>query len=77
MIRAAIALLAVLLLLCSWGWGACFQSDVRAMCCPSACAVLRSPRWYDADRTLTACARSLGCYNNDRKLNTRMVCSCP
>jgi hypothetical protein len=55
---------------------ACFTSDVRALCCPSACAVARSSRWYEADRTLTACARSLRCYHGSSTLDTRMVCQC-
>lgn len=54
----------------------CFTSDVRALCCPSACAVMQSPRWYEADRTLTACARSLGCHNGSSNMNVRFTCQC-
>lgn len=71
-----VALAFAVLLACRASLAACFRSDVRALCCPSACAVSRSPRWYDADHTLTACARATGCYDGQGTLDTRMICNC-
>ena len=53
---------------------ACFRSDVKQLCCPSACAVKDSPKWYRANDTLAQCAKSLGC--DSGKLSVFMVCGC-
>jgi len=77
-IRAALAIYCGIILA---GWfmmpepeGLCFTSDVRAICCPSACAAKRGSKWYKADEILRACVNSLGC--NDRGATVEGRCSC-
>ena len=56
----------------------CFTSDVRTLCCPSACAVKKSPKWDQADSVLRACMRGIGCSESDSKGATVfMQCNCP
>ena len=45
----------------------CFASDVKALCCPSACAVKASPKWMQADQVLRSCMRGLGCSDSESK----------
>lgn len=52
----------------------CFTSDVKAYCCPAACGVKNSPKWYDADKVLRTCMKSLGCGSSDSTVN--MTCNC-
>ena len=52
---------------------ACFQSDVRQLCCPSVCAVKHSSKWYDAQKVMNACAVGLGC---SKASSVFMVCGC-
>jgi hypothetical protein len=55
----------------------CFNSDVKALCCPSACAVKRSLKWSKADETLRACMKGIGCSDSESKSATVfMRCSC-
>jgi len=66
-----------LLLLVTATQGACFQSDVRQMCCPAACAVRNSPKWSDADKVLRACMKGIGCGESESKSATvPMRCEC-
>jgi hypothetical protein len=75
--KHVIAFLWMLLVLLSTS-GACFQSDVRALCCPSACAVKSSPKWSEADQVLRSCMRGLGCNDSESKgASVAMKCSCP
>lgn len=53
----------------------CFASDVRAYCCPSACAVKKSSHWYQANDVLRGCARGLGCKRVD-SWTVGMRCNC-
>ena len=53
----------------------CFASDVRALCCPMACAMLQSSRWYEADAALRGCMRGLGC-KPPASETVGMVCEC-
>jgi hypothetical protein len=55
--------------------GACFQSDVRQFCCPAACKVKGSSKWYQADQVLRSCAKSIGCKDVDG-WTVEMHCSC-
>lgn len=52
----------------------CFASDVAKLCCPSACAVRKSPHWTQANETLRACMRSLGCEADHATVP--MKCNC-
>ncbi len=55
----------------------CFASDVKAYCCPSACAVKSSPHWDKADATLQSCMKSLGCSDSAAKGKTvSFTCTC-
>ncbi len=55
----------------------CFTSDVKALCCPSACAVKSSPKWPDADKVLQSCMKSIGCTDSESKgRSVTMVCNC-
>jgi hypothetical protein len=54
----------------------CFSSDVRQLCCPSACAVKRSPRWSGADEVLRACMVGIGCKSEVRGATVGMRCEC-
>ena len=55
----------------------CFSSDVKAYCCPSACAVKRSPHWDRADANLQACMRGIVCSEGESKGATvAMRCDC-
>ena len=52
----------------------CFQSDVRTYCCPVACHVKRSSKWYQADEVLRGCMRGLGCEGKGQTVG--MTCHC-
>ncbi len=39
----------------------CFSSDVKQLCCPSACGTKNSPKWTQANDVLRGCMRGLGC----------------
>jgi hypothetical protein len=55
----------------------CFNSDVKKLCCPSACAVKNSPKWDEADTVLRACMRGIGCSDSESKSATVfMQCTC-
>ena len=55
----------------------CFASDVRALCCPGACAAKNGPKWPQADQILQGCMRGLGCSEGDSKGATvGMKCDC-
>jgi hypothetical protein len=55
----------------------CFSSDVKTLCCPSACAVKDSPKWSTANDVLRACMRGIGCSDSDSKNATVfMKCDC-
>lgn len=68
---AAGALAAVALAAAFWG---ATISDVRLLCCPSACAVKRDRMQSDANRVLRACMRSLGARGEAATVG--MVCGC-
>ncbi len=53
----------------------CFNADVKALCCPGACAVKSSPKWSRANEVLRSCARGLGCKNVDA-WTVFMRCDC-
>jgi hypothetical protein len=53
----------------------CFSSNVRELCCPSACAVRAKRMPSDADRTLRACWMSLGC-KGSAPSSVGMFCDC-
>ncbi len=53
----------------------CFQSDVKQLCCPSACAVKNSPKWTEANDVLRACAKGIGCKSVD-SWTVGMRCDC-
>jgi len=53
----------------------CFQADVKAYCCPSACAAKKSSHWYQADGVLRGCMRGLGCGGSD-SASVFMLCGC-
>lgn len=53
------------LLLASPASAGCFQSDVKAYCCPAACAVYKSSKWYQANDVLRGCMRGMGCERSD------------
>lgn len=55
----------------------CFASDVKQLCCPSACAVKSSLKWAKADEVLRACMRSIGCSDGESKSATVFSrCNC-
>lgn len=56
----------------------CFASDVRALCCPSACAAKNTPgKWTQADEMLRSCARSIGCKSVESwTVGMRCECRC-
>jgi len=55
----------------------CFASDVKKLCCPSACATKDSPKWPKANEVLQACMRGIGCSDGDSKSATVfMRCEC-
>lgn len=64
------------LLLASWlTLSTCFASDVKAYCCPSACAVKKSSHWYQANEVLRGCMRGLGC-SSVEGATVYMKCGC-
>jgi hypothetical protein len=50
----------------------CFASDVRKLCCPSACATKNSPKWPKANEVLRACMRGV-----EVVMNTPLFALCP
>lgn len=66
----------ILLLLILLTSGACFQSDVRQSCCPSACMARSGPHWTEADAILQSCAKAIGCEHVDN-WTVFMRCQCP
>lgn len=55
----------------------CFASDVKALCCPSACTTKNSPKWERANDILRACMRGLGCSDAEsRGATVFMRCEC-
>ena len=65
----------VLLLLTSTASASCFQSDLRAVCCPAACAAKKSTHWYQqADEILNGCAAAMGCER--KRYLVAMYCDC-
>lgn len=53
----------------------CFSSDVRAFCCPSACAVKARRMPSDANAVLRGCWASLGC-RGSAPSSVAMYCNC-
>lgn len=54
----------------------CFQSDVKALCCPSACAAKRDVHlWPRANDVLRGCAKGIGCKSVD-SWTVGMRCNC-
>ena len=63
-------------LLASWLMlSACFASDVRAYCCPAACATKKSTHWYRANDVLRGCMRGIGC-DGAESATVFMRCGC-
>ena len=55
----------------------CFASDIKTLCCTSACAAKASPKWTQADQVLRACMKGIGCSDSDSKGATVfMRCEC-
>lgn len=55
----------------------CFSSDVKQLCCPSACAAKDSSKWTQANDVLQACMKSIGCRDGESKNATvGMRCAC-
>jgi len=55
----------------------CFMSDVKQLCCPSACATKNSPKWTQADQVLLGCMKGIGCSDGESKNATvGMKCNC-
>lgn len=55
----------------------CFASDVKQLCCPSACATKGSPKWPQANDVLRACMKGIGCTDSESKGATvGMRCEC-
>lgn len=56
----------------------CFASDVKALCCPSACAAKRDVHlWPKANDVLRGCMRGLGCSDSESKnASVQMRCNC-
>ena len=55
----------------------CFSSDVKQLCCPSACATKSSPKWSQANDVLRACMKGIGCGDGESKNATvGMKCNC-
>lgn len=55
----------------------CFSSDVKALCCPSACSAKNSPHWDRANAVLRSCMKGLGCSDAESKGATvGMRCDC-
>jgi hypothetical protein len=54
----------------------CYASDIKALCCPSACAVRRSSRWEHANDVLRACMRGIGCGSESKSATVGMRCDC-
>ena len=75
-------MLAVLVLVASTGGAearpryrrACFSSDVRELCCPSACAAKRLSRWQSADQVLRGCEHMLGCVPSSASVSWKCGC---
>ena len=59
---------------CSVAYASCFQSDVKALCCPAACAVKSSSHWYQAPAVLRGCMAGLGC--DGKGASVFLVCGC-
>ena len=71
----AVVLFLFLLLVERLANAACFQSDVRQLCCPAACAAKNSPHWYQADSILRGCMRGMGCQGSETA-TVGMRCGC-
>lgn len=55
----------------------CFASDVKALCCPGACAAKNGPKWSQASEILRGCMKALGCSDGESKGATVfMKCDC-
>ena len=76
-VSALMCLILILLGAVAPAYADCPPWDVRAYCCPAACAVKKSPRWPEADRVLRSCAQVLGCSVEDaRDMSVAMTCEC-
>ena len=53
----------------------CFASDIKQLCCPSACDVKRSTKWQRANEVLRSCAKGIGCKDSDN-WTVGMRCDC-
>lgn len=53
----------------------CFSSDVKSICCPSACAAKKSSKWPQADEILQGCMHVLGC-SVGKSDTVSMHCDC-
>lgn len=55
----------------------CFSSDVKQLCCPSACTTKDSTKCTKANDVLRACMKGIGCSDSESKNATvEMRCSC-
>lgn len=55
----------------------CFASDVKQLCCPSACAAKNTPgKWTQANEILRGCMRGLGCKSGVDSATVGMLCDC-
>jgi len=65
------------LLLASTASASCFDSDVKQLCCPSACAAKKSSKfWPEADHVLQQCMVSIGCGEKSSSSSVFMKCNC-
>ena len=56
---------------------ACFSSDVKALCCPGACAARKGPQWPRSNAILRACMSSIGCSPGETgNATVGMRCDC-
>jgi hypothetical protein len=55
----------------------CFESDIKALCCPGACAAKNSRKWSQANDVLRGCMRGLGCKSGVDTATVGMRCDCP
>ena len=55
----------------------CFASDVKALCCPGACAAKNGHKWPQVNEILRGCMKGLGCSDSESKGATVfMKCDC-
>jgi hypothetical protein len=62
------------LLLLALGTQQCFREDIVRTCCPTACSVKKSHKWYTADDVLRGCMVGMPCPT--KGADTFTVCGC-